>query len=392
MKKQARRIAISALLLVLAFFPLQRALAQPQQEIVEGIGNAIEGAELNAWEGLLNNLPDQVRQLWDDESIVSVIEEYALGEGGYLGDSLITNLFSIFQESLPGMLGMLLKVLAVSLLSGFVKALSDAGITGLSDIAGFVCHCFAIIIALQVFFSLAALSKETMQATAHVIEVAFPALLTLLTAAGGIASSGIFQPAMTLLCSGISTILQNVVLPIILAGAAMAVLNHMTGRVQLGQLFSLSKSTAKWIIGLLFTFYFAITSVQGMTAAAFDGVSVRTAKYAIDKLVPIVGGMVSGTVDTMLGCAVLVKNAAGIAAILIAFGVVCMPFIQIGAGIFSFRIAAALSEPVADPRIPKMLGALADVLTYLLAATIALSIMFIITVGLMMRVGGMALS
>jgi stage III sporulation protein AE len=90
-------------------------------------------------------------------------------------------------------------------------------------------------------------------------------LLTLLTAAGGIASAGIFQPAMAMLSSGVSVALQGVVLPVILTGGVMGVLNNITGRVQLGQFFKLSKTVAKWMIGFLFTLYF------GITTAGHDG-------------------------------------------------------------------------------------------------------------------------
>ncbi len=367
------------------------ALAQPPQEIQDGVRSAVEGAGLRDWQSVLEGLPEGVQAIWGDKDIGALVEEYAVGEGTYLGQVVMDGIGALLQGALPQTLRLMLSLMAVALISGFVRALGDASVAGLNDVTGFVCHCFGVVIALTGFMTLAGVAREAILSTARFIELAFPTLLTLLTAARGIASAGIFQPAMTLLCGGIAVVLRDVVLPVILFGAVMAVLNNMTGRVQLGQLFKLSKTTAKWIIGFVFTLYFGITSLQGMTAASFDGVSVRTAKYALDKLIPIVGGVVSGTVDTVLGCAVLVKNAAGLAAIFIAFGLVLTPLVHIGAGIFSFRITAALCEPVADPRMPKMLGALADVLTYLFASAMALSIMFIITVGLMMRTGGMAI-
>ena len=83
-----------------------------------------------------------------------------------------------------------------------------------------------------------------------------------------------------------------------------------------------------------------------MTAATYDGVTMRTAKYAASSLVPMVGGMVSGTMDTMLGCALLVKNAAGLAAILLTMSVVLMPVLRLVAQMFLLRLASALAEPL----------------------------------------------
>lgn len=385
----ARIAALLAVCLLLIFFPAE-ARAEVPEEIREGVQDAIDMAELDSWESIFYSLPEEVRAIWGGADINEIVSMYSLGEGKFLGLDLQNGLLGIFKSILPDMLPLLISLLAVAIISGILRAMSDAGMSGLNDVAGFVCQCFAIGIALTGFLSLALLARDCIEQTTAFIELAFPVLLTLLTAAGGIASSGIFQPAMAMLCSGVSVALQNVVMPVILAGCVMGVLNNITGRVQLGQLFNLSKTCAKWLIGLLFTLYFAVTSLQGMTASAFDGVSIRTAKFAIDKLVPIVGGAVSGTMDTVLGCAMLVKNAVGIAAIFLAFSIVCVPLLRIAAGMLSFKLAAALSEPIGDPRIPKMLAALGDVLTYLFAAALSLSVMFIITVGLIMGAGNAA--
>lgn len=384
------RWRVCALLCLLLFAAPAKALAA-DAEIRDGVEAAMEEAGLSEWQAALEALPEEVRALWGGDEIGVMVEAYALGEGAYLGESFLKGIPNLLLSALPDALRLTLRLLAVALLSGFLGALAHGGVEGIHDLAGFVCHCFAVGLALTGFLGLADTGREAIVRMSALIEQTFPALLVLLTAAGGLASAGIFQPAMALLSGGMAIAIENLVLPLILFGGAMAVLSNMTGRAQLGQLLNLSKSAVKWILGLLVTLYFAITTLQGMTAAAFDGVSVRTAKYALGKMIPLVGGMVSGTVDTVLGCAVLVKNAAGMAAILLAFGVVALPLLEIGAGIFACRIAAALSEPVADARIPKMLGALADVLSYLFAAVAALAVLFIITIGLLMRAGTLGL-
>ena len=97
--------------------------------------------------------------------------------------------------------------------------------------------------------------------------------------------------------------------------------------------------------------------------------------------------MVSGTMDTMLGCALLVKNAAGLAAILLTMSVVLMPVLRLVAQMFLLRLASALAEPIAGPRLPAMFGAAADMLSFLLAATLAVTLMFLLTIGLMTGIG-----
>lgn len=361
--------------------------ADVREEIRSGVAAAVEAADVSAWDSVLARLPEEARAFWGDKSAAQLVGEYAAGTAPYLGESLLFGVLERMKALLPDFLGVLLRFVVIALISGFVNAMGEAGVNGLRDIAGFASQAAAIVVVLGVYLPLLDTANNAVTQTSEFIELCFPALLTLLTATGSVGAAGVFQPAMAMLTGGVALVLQRAVLPLILAGSVLALLNNITGRVQLKHLSGLTKSAAKWTMGMLFTLYFGITSLQGMTASAFDSVTVRTAKYAADKMIPIVGGAVSGMVDTVLGCSVLVKNAAGAAAILIAFAIVCEPLLKILAGVFAFRIAAAVTEPVADARLPQMMTALSDMLTYLFAVTLVLALLFVLTIGLMMSAG-----
>jgi len=385
-----KQLLILAIALFIVMCPIH-TLAIVQPEIDQGIDEIIGGLDLSRWETLLQNIPEGIQSIWGHSDISQLIEHFASGEAVVSEETVAKSIQLISQTLLPQLGKTLLPILAIAILSGFIKALSEGDQARINDVAGFVCHCFAAMVALAVFASFVRIAGNAIDETTKLIELLFPVLLTLLTAAGGMASAGIFQPAMAGLVGGVSVILKTLVLPTILAAGTLTAVDHITTRVQLGKLYGLCKSALKWVIGLIATLYFGVISLQGLTAASFDGISVRTAKYALDKLIPIVGGVVSGSVDTILGCAVLVKNAAGVVAILLTFGMVCMPLLEIGVGILSFRLAAALCEPVSEERLPKMFGALGDVLTYLFAAVASLGLMFVITVGLMIHTGTMVI-
>ncbi len=375
---------VGALLLICCICaPARAESAALKDEIRDAVGNV----DISAWDAVVGALPEGLRGLWNGESVSHVVEDYASGARKADMSGVLKALGGLLDDQWRPMLLTVLRLLAVSLLSGLVHALANGSMEGMHEIAGFVCHVFAVLIAVTVFAETVTQAGNGMRVLSDFIELSFPALLTLLTATGGIAASGAFQPAMAALCSGVVLVLRDIVIPIVLAGGMIAIVNNMTGRVQLGQLFGLSKNVAKWVIGITFTLYSAFTILQGMTAAAFDGVSVRMAKYAVDKFVPIVGGMVSGTVDMVIGSGILVKNAAGMTAVILAACIVAAPLIRIGVTIFAFRIAAALGEPVADPRLPKLFASLAEVLTYVFAAVVALAAMFMITAGLIVGAG-----
>ncbi|NLB62275.1 MAG: hypothetical protein GX802_07685 [Clostridiales bacterium] len=102
----------------------------------------------------------------------------------------------------------------------------------------------------------------------------------------------------------------------------------------------------------------------------------------IDKTVPVAGGFFSGTLDTTMACAQMVKTAAGLAAIVVVIIIISKTLLTIFCTNMTFRLTAAMCEPVSDERVPKLLVGVADMMSFLFAAVLVSGLMFIILFGL----------
>ncbi|OQB25208.1 MAG: Stage III sporulation protein AE precursor [Firmicutes bacterium ADurb.Bin182] len=383
-------IIVFAVLCCLLFAPKALAETAVDIEIANEIKSQVSNSDIHSWQSVLDSLSPEVKEIWGSHDISELVENFAYTSDFASPVNIIDVVMNIFTKELASNIWLLAKVLAIALLSGLINALGgESEANGIRDIAGFVCYCLAVGVIVTQYISAVTVGKEAIAGMSDFIGLALPVLTALLSATGSIAASGVFQPAMALLSGSVAAAIESAVLPVILAGGVLAIVNNITERVQLNQLFSLSKTAAKWMIGLIFTVYFGVISVQGMSANAIDGVSIRTAKYALDKFIPIVGSAVSGTMDTVIGCALIVKNAAGITAMVLTFGILMPPLIKIAGTIFVFRIAAALCEPIGETKLSKMMVSVAEISTYLFAVIMALGVMFMITAGLMMATGSM---
>lgn len=394
-----KRFALAILSLLLCLLTPAWALAepdgdgdmeQPDLSIEDGVSAWMGELDLTGWQTFLDTLPEEVRSLWAGVPVESMIDTWAQSgmEGGW--GFLLSGLGDLLAGEARRSSGLLLALMGLSILCSLVNALSAGKESGVQEAAGFVCRCFAMTVVLTGSLSAVTLVLGCMDALVQFMQLALPVLMTLLTAIGGVLSAGVFQPAMALLCGGVSTVMRTVVVSLALFGSVIGMIGALSSRIRMHEMAGLMKRTAKWIIGAASSLYIGTTTVRGMGAAAYDGVTMRTAKYAASSLVPMVGGMVSDTMDTMLGCAVLVKNAAGLAAILLTVSVVLLPLVRLVAQMFLLRLSAALAEPIAGAQLPAMYGAAADMLSFLFAATVAVALMFLITIGLIMGIGSAA--
>ena len=136
MKKRGAILAV--LILALLFAPV-RALAQPPQEIVDGVQGAIDSADVGSWNETYSALPEDVKSLWGGKDLYALISGYALGEGEYLVATIQDTLTHLLKAMLPDVLPMIISLLAIAVLSGFLRAMSEANMNGVNEIAAFVC-------------------------------------------------------------------------------------------------------------------------------------------------------------------------------------------------------------------------------------------------------------
>lgn len=390
MKKVWIALCISAMLCMASTAlaaPEQAQAEQTQTELKEEVQRQMRGVDVSRWESMMQTLPDSVKKLWDGNSASSLIGELSTGE--YTLD--ITNVFAsvldIGKQELGRNLQLIVKLVLIALLGALLTHAQSDFAGGVGDAAGFAIYAMAVGVAIATFVSLLQVGRETISALVNFMQISFPVLLTLLTAVGGVASSGVFQPATALLSSSIATTLRDIVLPLILSFAALSIVANLSERAPLTRLSGMCKEACKWIVGITSVLFVGVVSLQGLSSAAVDGISIRTAKFALDKMVPFAGKFVSDTVDTVMGCTLLIKNAAGISAILIGVGVILTPLIRILAGVLAFRMASALSEPLDAGRLPKMLSGMGDALMLLFGSVMAVGAMFFITVGLLLGAG-----
>ncbi len=354
-------------------------------------------------EGLRESLADTLSSL-DLRAL-----EQAAQESGVLSGSVSDALLALCQgktllhaeELVPALLDRLLGVLRSSvwrltrlmipaLLTGVMERLRGAFakpfVASACRYAGLL---FAGVFLITDMREHVLLTNESVQGMADAMQALYPLLLTLLTAVGGSASAAFFQPAVVAASGTMTTLVQSVTMPFTAGLATLTLVDGLCVELRVTRLRKLFGQVARWTLGLAFTVFMGATLVQGLGTAAVDGVSIRTAKYAIDNFVPIVGGMFADTVDTLVGCSLLIKNAVGALALLILLAKMATPMLRTLGTVLLYRAAAALLEPVADAPLCETIGDFAEVYMLLFIVQLSVGAMFLLLVAQMLVVGNL---
>lgn len=311
-----------------------------------------------------------------------MIESYVMGENEADANSITDYVVASVKSLLLGRLPLILLLLAGAISTGLCSALIPGEKSELREIVSFIACVMCISVIVGIICDIVSSALQTIDRVSSFADAAMPVLSLIMVASGRSATEAVFSPFMVFLTDSVVGIVKTVIMPLIIIGFVLAIAGGITGKSSIGKLLGLTKSAAKWICGIMTTLFIGILSISGIGASAHDTLTMKTTKYVVDKAVPVAGGILSGTADTILECFCAIRAAAGVVFVVIAVIMVAKTLLRILCTNIALKVAAAVCEPIADERIPKLIGDVADVTKYLFAAVAVTDAMFIVSVAL----------
>jgi len=245
------------------------------------------------------------------------------------GNGIIENLAQLFFGSVKKSMGNVTVLLATAILlslSENMKLLDGkvhtAVITGIRVI-------FAVALfknTSEYFLSI----SSTLNSVSSFSSTLMPLLFTALAFSGAAGSCTTLAPSLSLLTGTMPCVFTTVIMSLISVGFSVGTVNGVLEEKKLSGLTDLLKSVASFAIGAIFTLLSAIIAISGIAANVYDGIGMRSIKYAIGSSVPIIGGSVGDSLSLVLASGQSLKGAVGITGLIAIIGIIIIPLLNFG--------------------------------------------------------------
>ncbi len=320
----------------------------------------------------LNNVKDKVQSVINGEQAV----DYSM---------LIEIIFQVIMQLIIQYVPMFALIVGIGVIASLLGQIkSKFAEKSTADIVHFVCFCLIVVVMATSIKRLINSTSDTLGIMENQINILFPIILTLMVGIGSVSSVGVFQPVLAIMSNIISIIILKVVMPIFIFTFVLNIIGHLSNNVKLDKFNSFLNSLFKWIIGVTFTIFFAVISIQGISAGAFDSVSLRTAKFTISSYVPVMGGYLSQGMDLILASGVLIKNSIGLVGILLIISSILSPILEIIIFSLMLKAVSAILQPLNNGRITNFLHSTSKTITMLSTCIIVVGFMYFLSIGLCM--------
>lgn len=380
-----QKIMVAAVLFFLIFSP---ALPAFGQEAGESLEDKLDLQELDRlWEELEREMGEYLPSIhWRD--ILSWIAEKE--EPISIG-TLLTGFWRYLWKEVLINLTLLGKLLVLAVIASLLKNLQRAfSSDALTPLAQSVIFLVLISIALQSFSVAIGIGREAISNMVDIVLALLPLLMVLLASLGSLASAAIFHPLVIFTVNFFSTVVKNVVFPLIYLTTVLSIVNHLAKEYPINRLAGLFKDAAVWIMGFSLTIFIGVTAIQGVAGSVSDAVSLRTAKFATGALVPVAGGMLADALETVVGVSLILKNGLSIVGMLFLFLFTVFPLIKIFALMLVYKVASAIVQPLGETELSEALNTLGNCLALVFSAVAAVCFMFIVAITIIVGAGNAA--
>ena len=368
---------IAIILVLLSIFSFNQVNIVHADSLSDTIDEQIENIDLSKLEEYFNsleNLPENV-------DFFSCINQMLKGEYDLNFNSLIEYIFNAFFTNIKSSLPTFLTIISIALFCGIIqKFKSNLMSESIGEIILFVCLITIIILLINEITSIWNMSRNIIKNIANLTEIMSPIILTLMVASGGNVSASVYKPAVAFLSNGVINIFLSIIMPLIAIMIIFYVISNFSSSLKLEKFAEVGASLIKWIIGIIITIFGIFLSVQGLTSATYDGVSIRATKYALSNSIPIVGGFIKDGFDLVVAGSILIKNVVGITSVFALFYLIISPIIYIATFSLLLKLVSAIISQITDSKITSFCNSMSKCVSYITASLISVGFMLFITI------------
>lgn len=386
-----KKFIIFLAICVVCFFNIQPSIivsAESNNDLEHDLNNNVieqlSNLNFDELDYYLTNFQDEYSFL-NSTNFSDTIKQLALGEYFNNYNSVFDGVLNMLFGNIKNVIPLIFLIVAIAVLGSILNALKSNNInSGVNDLIHFVCYGVVVLILVGCVSTIISTTKNTINNMSSQMEIIFPIMLTLLTAVGGVSSVTIYKPVVAILTQGVSLVFSKFLLPIFILSFIFLIIGNLSNNLKLTKFNGLLNSVFKWVVGFVFTMFGAFLTIQGISAGKFDGISIKATKFAVKSYIPLIGGYISDGFDLIMYSSVIIKNAVGVAGLFLIFGLILKPIIQILVLKLGLQLISAILEPIGDGRIGNFASGCSKILVYPIVLILAVSFMYLLSVGLIM--------
>lgn len=354
---------------------------------IDDLGGSAKG-EINDLYEYINKMKTD-EELMDNLNPVEYIKTYIKeGKGNLSFDTIANSVLNVAFKEVKSVLQLVISIVTITIICSLLKNLQDAfSDESISQVAFYACYALIIMVLSKSFIISISVAKDVITNISDFMNALLPILVTMISLSGGIAEAAALDPIVLGAVIFIPKVYSNIIIPMILMGFVLEFANNISEEHKITNLCNLLRQVTIWFQGIIITVFIGLLTIRGITSTTIDAVTLKTAKFAVDNFIPIVGKAFSDAITSVAGYSLIIKNAVSVIGLVVVILILLHPLIKLILITLIYKLSAALVEPISDSRITKSLEAAGNSMVLITSCVLTVSVMFFILIAIMASSG-----
>ncbi len=288
------------------------------------------------------------------------------------------------SNSKSGLIHILLLVIVAAIFANFSSVFKSKQV---SEIGFSMMYMFLLTVCLSNFHILVQSVAGNLQKLMNFMEILGPVYFLAVGMARGSMTSVAFYQLILVLIFLVELLILNFLLPAVKIYFIVKIIGEFSPEIPLSRFAEFLETIVNWSLKTLTASIIGINVIQGLLMPAIDSVK-RSVLLKSGEAIPMIGDLIGGSTEIVLGTAVLIKNGIGIVGMIICLIVCLPPLIQMGVTALMYQLVSAVAQPISDKRMVNCIGSVADGSKMLLKITATIGILFLLTIAVVAATTG----
>lgn len=248
-----------------------------------------------------------------------------------------------------------------------------------ADTGFYVAYLLLFSILTGSFITASSMAAETLSSLLELMKALVPSYFMAVAFCTGPGTSMVYYQVTLVLITFVDILLIKIIIPLINIYLVISMANNLSKEDLLSKLTELLETLMSWGLKTLVGVVVGFNAVQGLITPVSDKMK-KSLLFKAAEAIPGVGDIFGGVAESVLGAGVLLKNAIGVAGIVVIITLCAMPVIKLAVMTLIYKVSSAAVQPISDKRMLKCISASADACMFLLQTVIVGAVLFIITI------------
>ena len=379
MKKSKFICAVCAVFVMLAASAVPFAAFAEEELNQSEYENVLSGYDLSAFDEL-------------DGDSLALLKDLDLLDFDYkkLLDFSLSDVLAVLKNMVTDSIKAPLKgcaaVIVIIMLSALFQGFKQSG-----EMASAVSTVSAIAVSLilvsEIKFTVSA-GCAAIEVCANFIYAFFPAFCIIVAASGSTVAAFSTNTLLLSMAQILNFISQNIFMPLSNCFLALGICSGIRNELNLGALVSNLKKYLITAISVCSGVFISLLSIKTAVASRADAIGLRSIRFAINSVVPVIGSAVSEGLLSIQAYSSLIRSSVGVAGIAAVAVLFLPPILQVMFWRLFLTLCASVSDIFGDKSVSCVLNAFADAFLIMNVILVLCTVTTIISIGILIAAKG----